>query len=165
MDMKGTSEMARLLTAMRGRGLDEVRKGPHGLHAVAVVDGVEYVDDGRSTFLDASLLSIIDLGRPLVWVADASMAGGMDTRMKEFIAGHVDAVVFYGKQERPAVDALGQELGTVYGADDLRMAVFVARELAVAGGKVLFSPACPGGNGMANHAERSAEFKRAVADL
>lgn len=165
MEVTRTSELARLLIAMRENGLGEVRQGPHGLRTVATVDGVEYVDDSRSTFLDATLLSIIDLGRPLVWVVDASMLNAVDQRLKEFMQQHVDATVFFGQAEHRRVDALDAELGRVYGTDDLRTAVFAARELAVEGGKVLFSPACPSGQGTANHAERGAEFKRAVMDL
>lgn len=157
--------MARLLLAMRESGLGEVRQGPHGLRTIATVAGVEYVDDSRSTFLDASLLAIVDLGRPLVWVVDASMITAIDARLKEFLMEHVDGTVFFGKADQDRVDALDAEMGRVYNADNLRTAVFAARELAAHGGKVLFSPACPGGSGTANHAERGAEFKRAVMDL
>ena len=157
--------MARLLLAMRDSGLGDVRQGPHGLRTIATVEGVEYVDDSRSTFLDASLLSIMDVGRPLVWVLDASMIAAIDKRIKEFMMENVDGTVLFGKVEQGRVDALDAEMGHVYNADDLRTAVFAARELATKGGKVLFSPACPGGNGSANHAERGAEFKRAVMDL
>ncbi len=157
--------MARLLLAMRASGLGEVHHGPHSLRTVATVAGVDYVDDSRSTFLDASLLSIMDLGRPLVWVVDAGMITAIDERMKEFMMVHVDGTVFFGNVEQHHVDALDAQVGRVYNADDLRTAVFAARELATEGGKVLFSPACPSGNGTANHAERGAEFKRAVMDL
>lgn len=165
MEGSKTSEMARLLLAMRDSGLGDVRQGPHSLRTVATVAGVEYVDDSRSTFLDASLLSIIDLGRPLVWVVDAEMITAIDERMKEFMVEHVDGTVFFGNVEPHQVDVLDAQVGRVYNADDLRTAVFAARELAKEGGKVLFSPACPSGNGTANHAERGAEFKRAVMDL
>ena len=49
--------------------------------------------------------------------------------------------------------------------DELRTAVFLANELVAPDGTVLFSPACPSGNGFANYEERGAEFKRAVRDL
>ena len=165
MDGTKTSEMAQRLIALRDRGLGELRQGPHSLNTVTIVAEVEYVDDSRSTFLDASLLSLLDLGKPLVWVVDASVVPALDERMKEFMKEHVDATVFFGEAEQERVEALDASMGNVYLADDLRTAVFAARELAVEGGKVLFSPACPSGNGMANHAERGAEFKRAVLDL
>jgi UDP-N-acetylmuramoylalanine--D-glutamate ligase len=160
-----TNDLARMLQDMRSRGLDEARQGPHSLRVVATVEGVEYVDDSRSTFLDASLLSIADLGRPLVWVVDASMAPAIDTRLQAFLDEHVDATVFFGEVDRELVERLDAGSGKVYDAGDLRTAVFAARELAGPGSRVLFSPACPSSNGSANHAERAAEFKRAVMDL
>ncbi|MBK6368794.1 MAG: hypothetical protein IPF64_02935 [Flavobacteriales bacterium] len=53
----------------------------------------------------------------------------------------------------------------LYVTDELRTAVFLANELVAPDGTVLFSPACPSGNGFANYEERGAEFKRAVRDL
>ncbi|MBS1567824.1 MAG: hypothetical protein JST45_00125 [Bacteroidetes bacterium] len=158
MELQRRSEMAQLLRALRGHA-------PDGLRTVAVVGGVEYIDDSRSTFLDASLCAILDLGKPLVWIIDGSMAKALDQRMLEFMREHVDGTVFFGPADAAAVDALDAAIGGVYAAGDLRTAVFAARELACLGAKVLFSPACPSGNGTANHAERAVEFKRAVLDL
>lgn len=85
--------------------------------------------------------------------------------MPEFIKEHVDATVIYGAIAQEHLETVDATIGNIYSAGDLRTAVFAARELAVEGGNVLFSPACPAGNGFANHAERAAEFKRAVTDL
>lgn len=160
-----TSELTRLLIAMRDQGLDVLRKGPHNLRTVAQIDGVEYIDDSGSTFLDATLLSIVDLGKPLVWIAGAPMLDALDDQLRTFLKEHVDAVVFYGHLDQGAVDALDAELGQVYNVECLRTAVFAARELARPGSKVLFSPACPCGAEAANHAERATHFKHAVNDL
>ncbi|HMN05312.1 MAG TPA: hypothetical protein PKD45_06265 [Flavobacteriales bacterium] len=165
MEKTGTYELAKELVDMRDQGLAEARQGPHSLRTVATLDEVEYIDDSSSTFLDAALLSIIDLGKPLVWIAGAPMVAAMEDRLKAFMAQHVDAIVFYGKAAADQVDALDAELGQVYNADCLRTAVFAARELAQPGTRVLFSPACPSTDEAANHAERAAEFIRAVEDL
>lgn len=150
---------------MRGEGLRGVGHGPGRLRTVATLDGVEFLDDGANTFLDAALFAILDLGAPLVWIADASVVAAMDPRIKEFVAERVDALVFHGEADQGDVDALDAELGRVYCTASLRTAVFAARELAKAGGRVLFSPAAPAGGVFANNAQRSAEFERAVNDL
>lgn len=165
MELQRRSDMAQLLRALRGDAPGGLRTSHDNLHAVAEVNGVEYIDDSRSTFLDASLLTILDLGKPLVWIVDGSLAGTLGPHILEFMREQVDGTVFFGPVDAAAVDALDAELGRVYAAGDLRTAVFAARELARMGGKVLFSPACSSGNGAANHAERAAEFKRAVLDL
>ncbi len=43
--------------------------------------------------------------------------------------------------------------------------IFLAHELARSGDVVLFSPACPSGEGFANYEERGHAFKRMVRDL
>ncbi len=165
MDVERTSDLSGQLLALRGSGPEGLRNGSHSLRPVAEVNGVEYVDDTRGTFLDASLLSILDLGKPLVWIVDATMAPALDGRIQEFMRDHVDCTVFFGRAGTAAIEALDAGLGCVYGVDDLRTAVFTARELASPGGKVLFSPACPSAKGAANQTDLSAVFKRAVMDL
>lgn len=160
MENTGTSELARTLIALRGAS-----QAPRSLRTVAVVDEVEYLDDGASTTPEAALLSLLHLGKPLVWVADAALIDAVDTRMVEFLREHVDGLVFFGTAEHARVEALHAELGGVYHTGDLRTAVFAARELATSGGRVLFSPACPSGEGPAGQQQREAIFKQAVNDL
>ncbi|MEO8732971.1 MAG: hypothetical protein ABI373_01435 [Flavobacteriales bacterium] len=165
MERTTTSEMAQRLIALREHGLGELRGGAHNLRELAVMEGVRYFDDSGSTFMDATLLAIADVGKPLVWITDATMVESWGAHVPEFLKEHVDATVIYGAISEEHLEAVDALIGNIYSAGDLRTAVFAARELAVEGGNVLFSPACPASNGFANHAERAAEFKRAVKDL
>jgi UDP-N-acetylmuramoylalanine--D-glutamate ligase len=63
------------------------------------------------------------------------------------------------------MDAVRSFTDQLFHAEEVRTAVFLAHELAREGQVVLFSPACPSGEGFANYEERGAEFKRAVRDL
>jgi len=81
--------------------------------------------------------------------------------VQDLMRERVRAVVLFGHEG----DAPSLPGGIIYLADNVRMAVFLARELARAGEAVLFSPACPSGNGFANYEERGAEFKRTVKEL
>jgi UDP-N-acetylmuramoylalanine--D-glutamate ligase len=74
----------------------------------------------------------------------------------------VEAVVLFGEAARSAGDGLPLN---VFAAGELRTAVFLARELAIPGSVVLFSPGCPSGGGAANYEERGAAFNRDVRDL
>jgi UDP-N-acetylmuramoylalanine--D-glutamate ligase len=135
-------------------------KAPHSLEAVAEVDGVVYINDSRATFLDATLASLALMERRTVWIAGAWSDDMSEGHVRGLLQERVSAVVLFGPQGDVQADGL-----EVVHAGDLRTAVFVARELAVDGDAVLFSPACPSGNGFANYEERGAEFKRAVRDL
>lgn len=136
--------------------------GPHRLEAVAVVEDVLYVNDSRATFLDATLESLATMERNLVWIVGAWGDDMSEGAVQELLRERVIAVVLFGPLMEGAEDSLPAH---IYRTEDLRTAVFMARELATAGDAVLFSPACPSGNGFANYEERGAEFKRAVRDL
>ncbi len=135
---------------------------PHRLEPVAHVADVLYVNDSRATFLDATLASIDALDRPIVWVAGAWNADMDAAQVKQLLEERVHATVLFGPQPEEVLALVPERL---LHADDLRTAIFLARELARPGDVVLFSPACPSGNGFANYEERGAEFKRAVRDL
>lgn len=164
MNTTDTSDLAKRLLALRGAAADPATR-PGATPRTVAIAGVDYIDDSRSTFLDAALFSILDLGKPLVWIADTAMLPAIDGRLLAFMGEQVDAAVFYGTPDPVKAQALESRSGCVYFADNLRTAVFTARELAVSGGRVLFSPACPATCGLANQAERSAEFRRALNDL
>jgi UDP-N-acetylmuramoylalanine--D-glutamate ligase len=136
-------------------------RAPHSLEPVSTVDGVDYINDSRATFLDAALASLGQMERPVVWIAGAWSDDMSEGHVVELMHERVRAVVLFG----PLMDVVPPQGVELIQANELRTAVFVARELAQAGDVVLFSPACPSGNGFANYEERGAEFKRAVHDL
>lgn len=135
-------------------------RAPHSLEPVLEIDGVRYINDSKATFLDASLVSLGRMDRPVVWIAGAWSDDMSEGHVQEMLGERVAAVVLFGPAGEVEVPGM-----QIYHANELRTAVFLARELARAGEAVLFSPACPSGNGFANYEERGAEFKRAVRDL
>jgi UDP-N-acetylmuramoylalanine--D-glutamate ligase len=143
--------------ALAGQG-----SAPHRLEPVASVDDVLYINDSRATFLDASLEAFAALDQRVVWISGAWSDDMAEGHVQELLAERVSALVLFGVQPDHVREA---DHDKVFVADNVRMAVFLARELARAGEVVLFSPACPSGNGFANYEERGAEFKRAVRDL
>lgn len=146
-----------LLDARRGALSNQ---GPHRLEPVATIEQVLYVNDSKATFLDAALESLGQMDQRVVWIAGAWSDDMTEGHVQELLKERVSAVVLFG----PLAEVQGEGV-QVFHAEELRTAVFVARELANPGEAVLFSPACPSGNGFANYEERGAEFKRAVRDL
>jgi UDP-N-acetylmuramoylalanine--D-glutamate ligase len=153
------------LVNLREHSLREAVSGPHSMEHVATKKGVEYINDSRSTFLDASLRSLAEVGKRTVWIAGASGADATNELIAELLDGSVGAIVFFGSNTEPLIEGLPEAIDQVFYAQELRTAVFLARELAASGDAVLFSPGCPSGEGFANYEERGYEFKRAVNDL
>lgn len=136
--------------------------GPHRLEAVATKDDVLYVNDSKATFLDATLESLGTIDRRIVWIVGTWSEDMSEGNVQELLRDRISALVLYGPLVEGSEDGLP---GHIYRTEDVRTAVFTARELAQPGEVVLFSPACPSGHGFANYEERGAEFKRAVRDL
>jgi UDP-N-acetylmuramoylalanine--D-glutamate ligase len=165
--MKRTTDKDAPLRIAGGQLIDARRAalsawGPHRLEAVASLNDVLYVNDSRATFLDATLESLGTIERRTVWIVGAWGPEMNSQAVQEQLNAHVRTVVLYGGLEERAIGSLPRHS---YRTDDLRTAVFAAREVAEPGDVVLFSPACPSGNGFANYEERGAEFRRAVNDL
>lgn len=139
--------------------------GPHRLEHVAVVNGVTFINDSKSTFLDAALESLALMPSKTVWIM-GDLSSEMDEGyVQDLVRNKVKAMVLFGRSADGVVQEGGAPVEHLYVADELRTAVFLANELASPGDHVLFSPACPSGNGFANYEERGAEFKRTVKDL
>ena len=115
--------------------------------------------------LDATLQAIAAIDKPIVWIAGNLAADIGQGHILEFLRERVAALVLFGRAGERGIESLKPFTEHMYTAEELRTAVFVARELAREGEVVLFSPACPSGDGFANYEERGAEFKRAVRDL
>lgn len=136
--------------------------GPHRMEAVCSLDDVLYVNDSRATFLDASLETLGVLERPVVWIVGSWSDEMGEEQVQALLKERVSSVVLFGPLVEGSEASLPEH---IYRTDDLRSAVATACELAQAGDVVLFSPACPSGNGFANYEERGAEFKRVVREF
>jgi UDP-N-acetylmuramoylalanine--D-glutamate ligase len=157
--------LAEQLVVARRQALAERVSGPHSVEYVATVKGVEYINDSRSTFLDATLAAMVNVEKPIVWIAGTLAAEVGRGNVQEFLKEKVVALILFGRYGERGIEALQPFTENVYFAEEARTAVFLAREIARSGEAVLFSPACPSGDGFANYEERGSEFKRAVRDL
>jgi UDP-N-acetylmuramoylalanine--D-glutamate ligase len=152
------------LVNARQKALQGAAAGPHRVEYVATVRAVEYINDSKSTFLDSTLEALAAIDKPVVWIAGALGPEIARGHVQEFLKERVVALVLFGRGTQ-TIEALQPFTQHVYVAEELRTAVFVAHELSRSGEVVLFSPACPSGDGYANYEERGADFKRAVRDL
>ena len=160
----GETAAARMVRA-RAQRLDQLRDTGTGLEPVRVLDHVAYINDSGSTHLDATLRTMADLDRPVLWIAGALDASIGQPHVSEFLRERIVALVLHGKRAGQGIEALKPFTEHVYTTSELRTAVFVARELARAGEAVLFSPACPASDTHTDAASRELQFLHAVSDL
>ncbi len=157
--------IAQRLVLARQQALADAATGPHRMEYVGTIKGVEYINDSRSTYFDSTLRSITEVGKRTIWIVGANGTEASHAVLADLLKEHVGAIVFFGPDAEIVTDSLPENIDQVFHAQELRTAVFLARELATSGDAVLFSPACPSGDGFANYEERGFEFKRAFYDL
>lgn len=157
---------------------------PHRLERVRSIDGVDYVNDSKSTSPPAMLASIESMGQPCVLLAGGQDKQVATTDWAKSVVRACRAVVSMGETRRLWADALGdairnagaesqpdapqRELMThenVVVTDELEEALRLARIMAEPGDVVLFSPGAPSFDRYANFAERGDHFRANVEKL
>ena len=148
----------------------------HRLEHVALVDGVQFINDSQGTQPDAVIAALYAFERPLVLIAGGRDKGNDLSALGPVAAERADAAVLIG-ESGPALAALFRECGVarVELAQTLQEAVelaeAIAREaLAAAAGThagvglatVLLSPAAASFDMFVDYADRGAAFRAAA---
>ncbi|MDD3926537.1 MAG: UDP-N-acetylmuramoyl-L-alanine--D-glutamate ligase [bacterium] len=135
----------------------------HRLEPVAVIDGVEYINDSKGTNPDASGKAIEAMDKPFVLIAGGSDKGTDFTEFGRLIAGRAGYLVLIGETaDRIEKSAAAAGYDRIYRAGTLEEAVRLSAGLAKPGEAVLLSPACASFDMFSNYEARGAAFKRAV---
>jgi UDP-N-acetylmuramoylalanine--D-glutamate ligase len=140
-----------------GAAIEAFRPGQHRMEVVAVVAGVEYVNDSKATNPHATLAAVEGM-RGVVLIAGGRNKG-LDLGALASAEG-VKAVVAIG-EAASEVEAAFRNV-TVVHADSMDEAVERASALARAGDTVLLSPACASFDMFADYKARGEAFRAAV---
>jgi len=142
------------------QGLKTFKAVPHRMEYVATIDDVEYYNDSKATNTDAAIKAIESINKPIVLIG-----GGYDkntdfTPWVELFSGRVMNLIIIGETTPKIVDTCRNLGFTNYEyAKTLREAVDKAKERAMSGYVVLFSPACASFDMFKNFEERGNMFK------
>jgi UDP-N-acetylmuramoylalanine--D-glutamate ligase len=145
-----------------GRALSSFRPLAHRLEHVAMVDGVDYVDDSKATNPHATLAAL--RGRRDVVLIAGGRSKGNDLSELRGGVPPVIAVVALGEAAEE-VRAVFDGLVPVDVVDDMEAAVTAARARAIAGGSVLLSPGCASLDMYTSYAARGDDFARCVREI
>jgi UDP-N-acetylmuramoylalanine--D-glutamate ligase len=150
---------ARMRTSIRGfRALE------HRLERVAVVNGVEYINDSKATTVDAALKAIESFDRPIVLILGGKDKGSDFAPLRGALAGRVKAVVLVGAA-RDKIRAAVEGAVPLFEARDYAEVVDLAAAAAAPGDVVLLAPACTSWDMFASFEVRGETFKTEVGRL
>ena len=140
---------------------------PHRCQPVGVHGGVSYIDDSKGTNVGATVAALESLapaGGKLVLIAGGDGKGADFSALAGPVSTFCRAVVLIGRDAHRIAAVLNDRVALVM-ATDMADAVRKAAQQALAGDRVLLSPACASFDMFRNYEERGHIFAREVARL
>ncbi|MBR7828600.1 UDP-N-acetylmuramoyl-L-alanine--D-glutamate ligase [Actinospica sp. MGRD01-02] len=154
-------------------GLRNFRPDPHRIEFVAVLDGVDYVDDSKATNTHAAAASLASYEH-IVWIAGGLAKGAEFDDLVEKSAKRLRGVVLLGQDRAVIAEALREKapdvpIRDIGGADTgldgpaaIDLILDAAADLAHKGDTVLLAPACASMDMFVSYNQRGDLFAAAV---
>jgi UDP-N-acetylmuramoylalanine--D-glutamate ligase len=137
---------------------------PHRCEPVRTLEGVEYINDSKSTNLDALEKALASEERPVVLIAGGKDKGFEFDTITPRVAEKVRCAVLIGEMAGRIQSSWGDKVRCEK-AGSLAEAVVLARGAARPGDAVLFSPGTSSFDMFLNYADRGNQFKAIVKNL
>lgn len=137
----------------------------HRLEVVAVIKDMEFINDSRSSTLNATWFAIENTSRPLIWIMGGVEIGNDYQVLRQLVRTKVKAIICIGLDTariHKAFDGLDIPITDAASMDE---AVQVSYDLGTNGDAVLLSPACPSFDQYESYEERGQAFRKAVKNL
>lgn len=147
------------------RGLKTFKNAPHRLESIAVIKGVEFVNDSKATNVDSVVYALGSYDKPLVWIAGGVDKGNDYNLIKDEVKKKVRALICLGKDNEKLKKAFGDVVPTIKETQSVTELVHIALEVAKPGDVVLLSPACASFDLFKNYEDRGEQFRKAVLEL
>jgi UDP-N-acetylmuramoylalanine--D-glutamate ligase len=136
----------------------------HALERVAVIDGVQFINDSKATNIAAASRAIESFAGGVVVILGGKFKGGAFGDLAPLLKARAVAVIAIG-ESRPQIHAALDGVLPVEDAASMADAVRQAAQRAPAGGVVLLAPACASFDMFRDYADRGRQFKAAVEGL
>ncbi len=175
--LKGPHNLINTMSAvsaafLAGVSLDSIRTGlktfknaPHRLESVAVIRGVEFVNDSKATNVDSVVYALGSYQQPLIWIAGGIDKGNDYNKIKEEVRAKVKILVCLGKENDKLKKAFGGVVNKIIETQSVKELVRIALGEAQKGDVVLLSPACASFDLFKNYEDRGNQFREAVLEL
>ena len=137
----------------------------HRLEKVAIKDGITYINDSKATNVDACLVALKAVNRPIVLIVGGKDKGNDYSVLFPLIREKCRALVYLGADNtklHQSFDALGLPVQDTHSMKDC---VNACHSLAREGDTVLLSPCCASFDLFHNMEDRGEQFKQCVREL
>lgn len=145
--------------------LSDFQNVEHRLERVAIVNGVEFINDSKATNVNSAWYALESMRRPVIWIAGGEEHGNDYTQLVPLVKQKVKAIVCLGKDNSRIKEVFGGLVKDFVETTNAQHAVQAGYALAEEGDTVLLSPACKSFDLFENYEDRGRAFKAAVRAL
>lgn len=137
----------------------------HRLEHVALIDGVEFINDSKSTNINSAWYSLECMRKPVIWIAGGVDKGNNYGMLNDLVKSKVKAIVLLGPENSKIRSAYSNIIADIAEVMSAAQAVKAACDRANKGDVVLLSPGCASFDLFRNYEDRGWQFKLAVRDI
>ena len=142
------------------KGLKNFVNAPHRLESVAVINGVEFVNDSKATNVDSVVYALGSYNQPLVWIAGGIDKGNDYSLIANDVKKKVHTLICLGKDNGKLRSAFGTIVPNIFETQTVKELVRIALKSARKGDVVLLSPACASFDLFKNYEDRGDQFRK-----
>ena len=152
------------LVQARKENLQRMADIEHRLEFVDVVNGVQYIDDAKSTDINSTRYSMDCLEAPIIWIASSNQYEDEYDLFNEIDARKIKALIIMGGAQEELKKRFESKVELIGTVNTFHEAVSHAMLVSNAGDSVLFSPTCSDYASFKHYKEAGQLFRKAVRE-
>ncbi len=137
----------------------------HRLEFVAMIQGMEFINDSKSSTINATWFALENFNKPVVWIVGGVEIGNDYSIVYPQVSAKVKAIICLGKDNRRIHEAFTPLGIPITNTASMEEAVQQAYIMGEKGDVILLSPACASFDLFGNFEERGKAFRKAVKNL
>ena len=146
-------------------GLESFRNAPHRLESVAIIDGVEFINDSKATNVESVYYALDAIDRPIIWMVGGVDKGNDYSILDQLVTEKVKGIIGLGIDNQKVLNHFYGMSSSMDDARSMEEALKFAKGIAVSGDVVLLSPACASFDLFKNYEDRGKQFKAIVKSM
>lgn len=145
--------------------LSDFQNIEHRLEHVAVIQGVEFINDSKATNVNSVWYALENMPEGVIWIAGGIDKGNDYTMLMDLVKSKVKAIICLGKDNAHLLNAFTGVADSIIETFNMDVAVRAAMYMGKKGDTVLLSPACASFDLFENYEDRGNQFKESVNKL
>lgn len=147
------------------QSLTDFRGVPHRLEKVAIVRGVQYINDSKATNVNSCWYAMQSMRTKVVLILGGTDKGNDYTEIEDLVKQKARALIYLGADNSKLHAFFDGKVPDTHDARSMQEAVDKAYRLAEKGDTVLLSPCCASFDLFKNYEDRGDQFKECVRRL